>query len=46
MQRKIDRMYCQELSAPQPAHAPLRESAIVASDEADGKSRAVSRAGK
>ncbi|MBB4374661.1 CRP-like cAMP-binding protein [Bradyrhizobium sp. cir1] len=34
MQRKINRMYCQELAAPQPTHALLRESAIVASDGA------------
>ncbi|MGY8685721.1 Crp/Fnr family transcriptional regulator [Bradyrhizobium sp. UFLA05-153] len=33
MQRKIDRMYCQEL-APQPALAPLRESSIVALETA------------
>ncbi|OAF10459.1 cyclic nucleotide-binding protein [Bradyrhizobium centrolobii] len=46
MQSKIHRMYCQELSAPQPAHAPFRETAIVASDGAGGESRAVSRAGK
>ncbi|MCK1715074.1 MULTISPECIES: Crp/Fnr family transcriptional regulator [unclassified Bradyrhizobium] len=46
MQRKIDRMYCQELSAPQPTHAPFRESASVASGGAGGESRAVSRAGK
>ncbi|MCP3471733.1 Crp/Fnr family transcriptional regulator [Bradyrhizobium sp. CCGUVB1N3] len=32
MQRKIDRMYCQELSAPQPALAPFRASSIVAFD--------------
>lgn len=46
MQRNIDRMYCQELSAPQPAHPPFRSSAVVASDGAGGESRAVSRAGK
>lgn len=46
MQCKIDRMYCQELTTPQPAHAPFRESAMVASDAAGGESRAVSRAGK
>jgi hypothetical protein len=34
MQRRIDRMYCQELSAPQPALRPFGESSIVASDEA------------
>src|SRR6266702_1363022 len=45
MQRNIDRMYCQELSAP-PAHPPFRQSAIVASDRAGGEPRAVSRAGK
>ncbi|WP_247393573.1 MULTISPECIES: helix-turn-helix domain-containing protein [unclassified Bradyrhizobium] len=45
MQRKIDRMYCQELSEPQPTHAPFGQSAIVASGGA-GESRAVSRAGK
>jgi hypothetical protein len=28
MQRKIDRMYCQELSAPQPGLAPFRKSSI------------------
>jgi CRP-like cAMP-binding protein len=43
MQRNIDRMYCQELSAPQPALAPFRESAIVAFDEAGAESRAASR---
>src|SRR5438132_3000556 len=31
MQRNIDRMYCQELSAPQPAPPPFRQSAVVAS---------------
>ena len=36
MQRKIDRMYCQELSAPQPGLAPFRKSSIVVSDEAAG----------
>ena len=36
MQRKIDRMYCEELSAPQPALAPFRESSIVAFDETGG----------
>ena len=36
MQRKIDRMYCQELSAPEPALALFRESSIVVSDEAAG----------
>jgi hypothetical protein len=30
MQRVIDRMYCQELSAPQPGLAPFRESSVVA----------------
>ena len=45
MQRKIDRMYCQELSEPQPTHAPLRESAIAAGG-AGGEVGAVSRAGK
>ncbi len=43
MQRKIDRMYCQELSAPQPTRAPFRESAIVSSGGASGESRAVSQ---
>jgi DNA-binding transcriptional ArsR family regulator len=46
MQRNIDRMYCQELAGPQPAHPPFRQSAVVASDGAGGESRAVSRAGK
>ncbi|WP_409192818.1 Crp/Fnr family transcriptional regulator [Bradyrhizobium sp. RDM4] len=46
MQRKLDRMYCQELSEPQPTHAPLRESAIVAAAGAGGEDGAVSRAGK
>ncbi|MCP3371326.1 Crp/Fnr family transcriptional regulator [Bradyrhizobium cajani] len=46
MQRNIDRMYCQELSAPQPAHPPTRQSPIVASDGVRGESRAVSRAEK
>ncbi|SDG48495.1 cAMP-binding domain of CRP or a regulatory subunit of cAMP-dependent protein kinases [Bradyrhizobium sp. Rc2d] len=46
MQHNIDRMYCQELSVPQPAHPPFRQSAFVASDGASGESRAVSRAGK
>ncbi|WP_354033815.1 Crp/Fnr family transcriptional regulator [Bradyrhizobium sp. S3.2.6] len=46
MQRKIDRMYCQELSAPQPTRAPFRESAIVSSGGASGESRAVSGAEK
>jgi len=36
MQRKIDRMYRQELSAPQPALALFRESSIVVSDQAAG----------
>ena len=44
MQRTIDRMYCQELSSPQPSHAPFRESAVVGCDGAG--SRALSRAGK
>ncbi|WP_245286474.1 Crp/Fnr family transcriptional regulator [Bradyrhizobium sp. ARR65] len=35
MQRRIDRMYCQELSTPQPDLAPTRESSAVAPDEAD-----------
>ena len=34
MQRRIDRMYSQELPAPQPALAPFRESSVVASDRA------------
>ncbi|WP_084305262.1 Crp/Fnr family transcriptional regulator [Bradyrhizobium sp. ARR65] len=34
MQRRIDRMYCQELSAPRAALPPFRESSIVGSDEA------------
>jgi CRP-like cAMP-binding protein len=46
MQRKIDRMYCQELSAPQPALAPFRESSIFAFDEAGAESRVASREGK
>lgn len=46
MQRKIDRMYCEELAAPQPAHATFRESAIVATHGVGGESRAVLRAGK
>jgi hypothetical protein len=36
MQRRIDHMYCQELSTPQSALAPFRESSIVVSDEAAG----------
>jgi len=40
MQRKIERMYCQELSAPQPALAPFRES--VASGEAGAGFKAAS----
>ncbi|WP_027521152.1 Crp/Fnr family transcriptional regulator [Bradyrhizobium sp. Ec3.3] len=43
MQRKIDQMYCQELSAPQPALAPFREGSVVAFDEAGPESRAASR---
>ncbi|MBR0690793.1 Crp/Fnr family transcriptional regulator [Bradyrhizobium manausense] len=46
MQRKIDRMYCQELAPPQPADTPFRESTIAASDGAGGESKAVSRAGR
>lgn len=46
MQRNIDRMYCQELAAPQPIDPPFRERAIAASDGPGGESRAVSRAGK
>ncbi|WP_407179270.1 Crp/Fnr family transcriptional regulator [Bradyrhizobium sp. STM 3562] len=34
MQGRIDRMYCQELSTPQPDLAPFRESSAGASDEA------------
>jgi len=34
MQRTIDRMYCQELSAPQPDQPPFPQGAIVASDGA------------
>ena len=41
MQRRIDRMYCQELSAPQPAPAPFRERSAF--DEAGAESRARSR---
>jgi len=33
MQRRIDRMYCEELSGPQSALAPFRESSIVALGE-------------
>lgn len=32
MQHTIERMYCQELSAPQPAQPPFRQSVIAASD--------------
>ncbi len=47
MQRNIDRICCQELSAPQPSpHPPFRPSAVVASDGTGNESRAVSRAGK
>ncbi len=46
MQRRIDRMYCQELSAPQPALAPFRESSIVASDEAGAEFKAALPEGK
>jgi DNA-binding transcriptional MocR family regulator len=46
MQRRIDRMYCQELSAPQPARVPFRESSIVASDEAGAEFKAASPEGK
>ncbi|MCK1735819.1 Crp/Fnr family transcriptional regulator [Bradyrhizobium sp. 138] len=46
MQHNIDRMYCQELSAPQPADRPFRQSVIGASEGADGDSRCASRAGK
>ena len=46
MQGRIDRMYCEELSAPQPALVSFRESSIVTFDEAGTKSRAVSREGK
>ncbi|SIO40262.1 cAMP-binding domain of CRP or a regulatory subunit of cAMP-dependent protein kinases [Bradyrhizobium erythrophlei] len=46
MQRRIDRMYCQELSAPQPALAPFRESSIVASDEAGAEFKAALPDGK
>jgi CRP-like cAMP-binding protein len=35
MQRRIDRMYCEELSAPQSALAPFRQSPIFASDDVD-----------
>jgi len=34
MQRRIDRMYCEELSASQPVLAPSGESSVVAADEA------------
>jgi CRP-like cAMP-binding protein len=34
MQRRIDRMYCEELSAPPAAPAPFGESSIFASDQA------------
>jgi hypothetical protein len=46
MKRKIDRMYCEELAAPQPGDAtfaPFRESAIVASGRAGREYRTVSR---
>lgn len=46
MQHNIDRMYCQELSEPQPADRPFRQSVIGASEGADGESRCASRAGK
>ncbi|WP_225189682.1 Crp/Fnr family transcriptional regulator [Bradyrhizobium sp. IC3195] len=46
MQRTIDRMYCQELAAPQPADARFRQSAIAASHGAGGEFKAVSRAGR
>jgi CRP-like cAMP-binding protein len=46
MQRRIDRMYCQELSAPQPALAPFWESSIVASDEAGAEFKAALPEGK
>lgn len=46
MQRKIDRIYCQELATPQPADTPFRESAIAGSDGAGGEFKALSRAGR
>ena len=46
MQRTIDRMYCQELPAPQPALAPFRESFVVASDKADAEFKGASPEGK
>ena len=46
MQRRIDRMYCQELCAPQPALAPYRESSIIVSDEAGAGFKAASRGRK
>ena len=46
MQDKIDRIYCEELAAPQPTQTPFRDSAIIASHSVGGESRAVSRAGK
>ena len=44
MQRRIDHMYCQELSEPQPTLASVRESSVA--DEASGESRAALRARK
>jgi CRP-like cAMP-binding protein len=46
MQRKIDRMYCEELAAPQPADSPFRESTLAASEAAGGEFKAVLRAGR
>ncbi len=46
MQRRIDRMYCQELSAPQPAPAPSLESSVVVSDEAGAELKGASPEGK
>ena len=42
MQRRIDRMYCQELSTPLAAGALLRESSIVLSDKAGAEFKAAS----
>jgi hypothetical protein len=46
MQRTIDRMYCQELSASEPALAQLRESSVVASGEAGAEFKGASSEGK
>jgi CRP-like cAMP-binding protein len=46
MQRRIDRMYCEELSAPQAVPVPFRERSFIAFDEAGAESRSRSREGK